>query len=217
VDPDGRENSSWLSDQEEEDKKALHYSQAPQLIEYVYMEYDYTLFAWYCIISGVILGAIGGILSAPYLLSFAKTLASLAPVIATKIIGAIRTAIDFFRGLPREIKAAIVSFLFKIITWIIETIKEITWIIETIKEMNEPSGAESFPIYNENGEMIGVNTILDEMAGYQRGLVYFFNGPGEEDDTSYEWKYQSGKYYVLMNDEWVEMPEGWKPGDPLPS
>jgi RHS repeat-associated protein len=72
VDPDGRENASWLFDQEQEDNKVLCYSQAPQLIEYVYMEYDYTIFAWYCIISGGALAIMGAGLYAPILIPLLK-------------------------------------------------------------------------------------------------------------------------------------------------
>ena len=71
VDPDGKENASWLFDQEEEDKKVLQYSQAPQLIEYIYIEYDYTPFIWYCI--AVMIVTAGCLLiAAPEILAMAK-------------------------------------------------------------------------------------------------------------------------------------------------
>jgi len=87
VDPDGRENASWLFDNEEEDKKVLHYSQAPQLIEYVYIEYDYTMIGWAFVFSGAALVGMGALVYGPILLPLIKgfLLKILTVKVATKI------------------------------------------------------------------------------------------------------------------------------------
>lgn len=84
--------------------------------------------------------------------------------------------------------------------------------------MNEPSDVRTETLYDDEGHLLGFNVIMEEKGGFQRGKVTLFNGPGEEDDISYEWKYSEGKYWILVDGEWVpvEDPE-WKPGMPLPS
>jgi RHS repeat-associated protein len=55
-------------------------------------------------------------------------------------------------------------------------------------------------------------------------MVVFFNAKGEaicgsvafSNGDRYVWKLVNGVYYVLINGDWVEMPEDWKVGDPLP-
>jgi hypothetical protein len=202
VDPDGRENSSWLSDQEEEDKKALQYSQAPQLIEYVYMEYDYTLFAWYCIISGVILGAIGIKVFAPYLISFAKTLVSYGHIVANKVIG-------ILNKLSSSLLVFGKSDIGKLI--IVLLLAVATYIAAQVYKGKNPDEIDVEWIFDEEGNIIGVNMINEWLCGIPiAGKVEFYEGP------SYNWKLSGGKYYIQIDGEWVEMPEGWKPGDPIP-
>jgi RHS repeat-associated protein len=200
IDPDGRENSSWLFDQEQENKKVLCYSQAPQLIEYVYLEYDYTAFAYYCIISGIILGIAGAIFSAPYLMSFAKTLASLSSVISNKIIGIITKIVDWYKNLPRlakwVIKWGVQEFIRHCLVRLYEFIQQFEDNIEDID-------VEFFSLG------IIFKFLLDN--GIITGMVQFLWG-----DTYY-WKFEDNIYFVLIDGEWVEMPEGWKPGDPIPN
>jgi len=89
VDPDGRENASWLFDNEEEDKKVLQYSQAPQLIEYVYIEYDYTAFLVYCVAVIVVTGICLAI-ALPEIFALAKIWwGGLPPIIQKILIGII--------------------------------------------------------------------------------------------------------------------------------
>ena len=82
--------------------------------------------------------------------------------------------------------------------------------------MEEHSGADTIPIYADDGKtLIAVITIIETMGGtgYERGYVILLNGPDPEDDIEYEYKRQGGIYYVLIDGEWVAMPPNWKPGD----
>jgi hypothetical protein len=39
-----------------------------------------------------------------------------------------------------------------------------------------------------------------------------------QDVAAVKWRYdaETDRYYLLIDDEWVEMPEGWEPGDEIP-
>jgi hypothetical protein len=180
----------------------MQYSQAPQLIEYVYMEYDYTAFAWYCIISGVILGAIGVKVFAPYLISFAKTLVSYGSIVAHKVIGILgKLSSSFIDFANSEIGKIIIALILVVAAFI----------AAQIYYGKNPDELDVEWILDEEGNILGVNMISEFLCGIPiAGKVKFYEG------SSYYWKLSGGKYYIEINGEWVEMPEGWKPGDPIP-
>lgn len=33
---------------------------------------------------------------------------------------------------------------------------------------------------------------------------------------AYRWRLKNGIYYVFIDGNWVQMPDDWKPGEPLP-
>jgi hypothetical protein len=73
-------------------------------------------------------------------------------------------------------------------------------------------------LYNDEGMLIGSIGRIDEGLGYEKGKVIFINDPLDpDDDTGYEYRYYQGCYQVLIDGEWVYMPEDWEPGDPVPS
>ena len=77
--------------------------------------------------------------------------------------------------------------------------------------MNDPSDVHSESLYDGEGNLMALITIIDEKGGYERGKVTIFNSP--DDDVKYEYKYHQGAYWILVDGEWVKMHEGWKPGD----
>jgi RHS repeat-associated protein len=210
VDQDGRENSSWLFDQEQENKKVLCYSQAPQLLEYTYIEYDYTLFGWYCVISGVILVVMGAIVFAPYLTPLVKTLQLLPSKVYSAIMSAISSYFDW--AVKNPLKGTLLSFIFgQLAEYVLEKI-----IIPLLEELAikckellmKAYGYLWEHITNVLGDLL-LLTYFDEYGNPLCGSVW-------SKDFSYMWKCVSSIYYVWIDNGWIEMPEGWKPGDPLP-
>jgi len=210
VDPDGKENASWLFDQEQENEKVLQYSQAPQLIEYVYMEYDYTLFAWYCIISGAILAGIGAVVFAPYLAPLIKTL----KLLPSKVCSAITSAISgYFKwAMKNPLKAVVLGYIFeKAADYILEKI--IFPLLEELAIKCKELLMKAFGycwehVSNILGDLL-LLTYFDEYGNPLCGSVW-------SKDFTYMWKCVNSIYYIWTENGWMEMPEGWKPGDPPP-
>ncbi len=183
------------------------------------VESDPIWFGIYCIGAGIIMGAIGGWLGlsyiAPHLVSLSKTLFAAGPKVASAIMGALKSIMKSIGGLlsglslpdKRAVVAAIISALLAIAAWIQEKNKEI----------NDPlEEAEMSHYYDERGKLIYTKVIIFQGPGYERGFVTIYNNISDStDDVYYEYKYQEGRYYVLVGDDWVLMKESWQPGDPI--
>jgi hypothetical protein len=90
------------------------------------------------------------------------------------------------------------------------------YIIQKNREINEPLDEDQYPnlIYDEEGKMIGSIAIYFKGPGYEHGMVILTNNIDDlDDDMTYEYKYYQGKFWVLVDGEWVQQPAGWKPGD----
>jgi hypothetical protein len=183
------------------------------------VESDPIWFGIYCIGAGIIMGAIGGWIGlsyvAPYLVSFSKALFAAGPKVASAIIGALKSIMEsmggWLSGLSVKqrvgIAAAIIDALLAIAAWILQKQKEI----------NDPlEEAEMSHYYDERGKLIYTQVIIFQGPGYEHGFVTIFNNLSDStDDVYYEYKYQEGRYYILIGDDWVLMKKSWKPGDPI--
>ncbi|MGC1121758.1 MAG: RHS repeat-associated core domain-containing protein [Candidatus Methanofastidiosia archaeon] len=200
VDPDGRD-PIFCDDDDEDLGKVWRWSQNVDRIAYVPVEIDGTWFGIYCVIAGLILGAVGIIALAPsiapYIISFAKALAAAGSTVSSLIMEKLTSAWGTWAGLTVSQK---VWLLVKIALYI-------TAIIGLIEKVGDIK--IDFDLL-ETGFMLTV-TYEDNT---QWGWVTLING------TDYQWKStfdENGNviYYVKINGEWTQMPEGWKPGDPV--
>jgi RHS repeat-associated protein len=220
VDPDGCEFTNWISDDYTFMPSDQVYKRHSHILQQmgITVESDPIWFGIYCIGAGIVMGAIGGWLGlsyiAPHLVSLSKTLFAAGPKVASAIMGALKSIMKsiggFLRGLSLPDKRAVVTAIIGALLAIA------AWILKKNKEINDPL-EEAEMIHHYEGDMlIYTITIIHQGPGYERGLVTIFNNIGDStDDVYYEYKYQEGRYFVLIDNKWVLMKKGWKPGDPI--
>ncbi len=221
VDPDGCEFTNWISDDYTFMPSDQVYKRHSHILQQmgITVESDPIWFGIYCIGAGIIMGAIGGWLGlsyvAPYLVSFSKALFAAGPKVASAIMGALKSIIKSMGGWLSTIS---LDTKIKIAKAIIEALLVIAaWILLKNKEINEPlEEADMSNYYDEGGKLIYTKVIINQGPGYEHGFVTIYNNLNDStDDVYYEYKYQEGRYYVLVGDDWVLMKESWQPGDPI--
>jgi len=219
IDPDGKECINTNPYEELlKTRKVLRFSQAPQKIEYVEITPDYTYFGYMCILMGLVLGAIGIGLALPFILpalaSLAKTLVAVGIKVAKAIISAIKSYV-YWRETNPEAAALLEAFIEETLRNPREMLKKVTNALKELAELCKEllEKAEDFlweVLCDALGAPIGIMlTFRDANGDPLCGIVL-------TDAFDYRWKYEDDKYYVRISGEWVEMPEGWEPGDPIP-
>jgi YD repeat-containing protein len=121
----------------------------------------------------------------------------------------------------------------------------VVYTINTVNQVTSLSNNTSF-IYDDNGnrtqKIKGTDTweffckeLLDKTAYFvifgQEGplgsmtgfMLTFYDAENNPlcgtvflEDSDYRWKCEDEVFYVLLNGEWVQMPDDWKPGDSIP-
>ena len=212
IDPDGCESTNWLDDGSWLDENSPFneksdyvnawvpgHAHIPEFVTWTVEDKAqyWGLACWFF--------AMVGVISIP--LSIAYGGAVLTSV-GSAIMGALKSIVGAVAALSSDVKLAIIEVILIIIGWIIEQTREI----------NDPVDIELDNLYNDEGMLIGSIGRIDGGLGYEKGKVIFINDPLDpHDDTGYEYRYYEGCYQVLIDGEWVYMPEDWEPGDPVPS
>ena len=206
VDPDGRDPLHYEGPiYYDEEEKTLVYSHAPQLMGYVNCEEGYEWFACFCIIAGIILS----IAAAPnllpllggHLVSLAKAMAAAGSKVASAVISGLKAALPVLKGMPLKKINLLLNKLKEAVFW-----AGLFWKgIEVVFNCNIDIGIFKW------GFML---TILDKKDKSEWGWVTIL------DEQDYQWRSElvgcERIYYVKINDEWVQMPDGWLPGEPIP-
>jgi hypothetical protein len=172
---------------------------------------DYRAYGYFCFVSGIILAAMAGYVLLPSLYSYlsaqiaslAASLSAAGKKVTSLVLGALKAAIGELSEIHPLKKAEIAGILILLAQWIIEKTKEI----------DELSDAKMSVIRDDENNIIGTKVVLVEGGGFEEGKVILFNNPN--DIVEYEYRKYEGGYQVWINGEWVQMPEGWLPGNEI--
>ncbi|MGC1119518.1 MAG: RHS repeat-associated core domain-containing protein, partial [Candidatus Methanofastidiosia archaeon] len=198
IDPDGRDPIFYGDDDDEDLGKVWRWSQNVDRIAYVPVEIDYDAFQYYyyAVAIGICGFLIVGFLG-PYLITFIKAIAAAGPEVASMAFDALESLMSWYDGLSLMGQLALKFFLKVVIAIIADLIASIL-ILENICGIDLDYFA------------FGIIVTIWEENGVKEGKVAFFSG------ETYRWRLENGIYYVFIDGNWVQMPDGWKPGDPIP-